>query len=77
MSGQQATKNQSASEAMTDSVRKTYEHNVVYRSTLTGRFYFAPKVHVLGETIRCVVGRKYDITAHLEPYLLKRFRARR
>ena len=51
-----------------------YEYDVVYRSSLTGRFYFARKVRVLSTTTRCVVGRKYDITTQIEPFLLKRFR---
>ena len=50
-----------------------YERNVVFRSGLTGQFYFAPKVRVLGKNIRCVVGRKYDITAQIRPYLLNRY----
>ncbi len=53
-----------------------YERNVLWRSPLTGRFYFAPKVKVLDEAVRCVVGRKYDVTEALQPYLLKRFRRR-
>ncbi len=51
-----------------------FERNVLWRSTLTGQFYFAPKVRVLSETVRCVVGRKYDVTEALQPYLLKKFR---
>lgn len=51
-----------------------YERNVVYRSVLTERFYFAPKVKVLGEKTRLVVGRKYDVTDSLQPFLLKKFR---
>lgn len=51
-----------------------YERNVVYRSVLTDRFYFAPKVKVLGERTRLVVGRKYDVTDSLQPFLLKKFR---
>jgi hypothetical protein len=31
----------------------------------------------LGPTTRCVVGRKYNVTAALQPYLLKRFKARK
>lgn len=56
------------------SVRATYERNVLYRSSLTGEFFFAPKVRVLSETIRSVVGRKYNVTAALQPYLLKKYR---
>lgn len=50
-----------------------YERNVLYRSGF-GDFWFAPKVRVLGETTRLVVGRKYNVTAALQPYLLKKFR---
>lgn len=58
-------------------VPEEYERNVVFRSTLTGQFYFAPKVKVLGGNTRLVVGRKYDITRQIAPYLLKRFRQRK
>jgi hypothetical protein len=51
-----------------------YERNVIYRSTLTGEFYFAPKVRVLSENARCVVGRKFDVTDALQPYLSKKYR---
>jgi hypothetical protein len=51
-----------------------YERNQVFRSALTDRFYFAPKVKVLGEKTRLVVGRKYDVTDSLQPFLLKKFR---
>ena len=54
-----------------------YERNVVFRSTLTGQFYFARKVRVLSKTLRCVVGHKYDITGHLAPYLLKKYRPKK
>lgn len=57
-------------------LRPELERNVLFRSPLTGQFYFAPKVRVLSETIRCVVGRKYDVTAALQPYLLKKYRKR-
>ena len=53
-----------------------YERHVVYRSPLTGRFYFASRVQVLSETARRVVGSKYDVTAYIEPYLLKKYRSR-
>jgi hypothetical protein len=51
-----------------------YERNVVYQSVLSGRFYFARKVKVLGPRTRLVVGRKVDITESLQPFLLKKFR---
>lgn len=53
-----------------------YERNVLYRSELTGQFYFAPKVKVLNNNIRLVVGKKYDVTEQLQPFLLKKFRKR-
>lgn len=57
-------------------MKAQYERNVVYRSSLSGHFYFAPTVRVMEHGIRVVVGRKYDITRYLEPYLLKRWRRR-
>jgi hypothetical protein len=51
-----------------------YERNQVFRSTLTGQWYFAPKVKVIGKGVRLVVGRKYDITDRIEPFLLKKWR---
>ena len=51
-----------------------YERNVVYRSSLTGQFFFAAKVRVLSPTLRLVVGRTHDVTAHIQPFLLKRYR---
>jgi hypothetical protein len=56
-----------------DDCKAKYERNVLYRSGL-GDFWFAPKVRVLGETTRLVVGRKYNVTDALQPYLLKKFR---
>jgi hypothetical protein len=56
---------------------KEYERNVLYRAELTGRFFFAPKVCILSPTIRLVVGKKYDVTGALQPYLLKKFRRTR
>lgn len=51
-----------------------YERNVLYRAGLTGDFYFAPKVRVLDGNARLVVGRKYNVTSALQPYLLKKYR---
>jgi len=51
-----------------------YERNTVFRSSLTGRFYFVPKARILNGNVRCVVGKKHDITEQLQPFLLKRFR---
>ena len=51
-----------------------YERNVVFQGALSKRFYFAPKVRIMSPTVRLVVGKKYDITDHLQPFLLKRFR---
>lgn len=51
-----------------------YEKNVLFRSPLTGEFFFAPRVRVLNNTVRLVVGRKYNVTEALQPYLLKKFK---
>lgn len=51
-----------------------YERNRIFRSTLTGHWYFAPKVRVVGKDIRLVVGRQCDITEQIEPFLLKKWR---
>ena len=59
---------------MSKKIGAEYERNVVYRSSLTGQFYFAPKVRRLNDTVNLVVGKKYDITNQLQPFLLKRFR---
>jgi hypothetical protein len=59
---------------MKNNLTAVYERNVVYRSVLTDRFYFAPKVKVIGEKTRLIIGRKYDVTDSLQPFLLKRFR---
>jgi hypothetical protein len=53
--------------------KRTFERNVLYRSTLTGQFYFAPKVEVLGPTQRLVIGRKFDVTDTLRPYVKAKF----
>ena len=54
-----------------------YERNQVFRSPLTGQWYFAPKVRVLNDGLCVVVGRKYDITDHIEPFLLKKWRRKK
>lgn len=36
-----------------------YEKNVLFRSPLTGEFFFAPRVRVLNKTVRLVVGRHH------------------
>ena len=59
---------------MSKRIDAEYERNVVYRSSLTDRFYFAPKVKRLNDSVNLVVGKKYDITDQLQPFLLKRFR---
>jgi len=51
-----------------------YERNVLFRSPLTGEFFFAPRVRVLDKTVRLVVGRKYNVTEALQPYLLNKFK---
>ena len=50
------------------------QRNVVYRSTLTGTFYFVARAKDMGHGVMCAVGRKHDITAALQPFLLKKFR---
>ena len=54
-----------------------YEYNTVFRSELTGQFYFVPKAKVIGPTTRVVVGKKYDITEYLQPYLLAKFKMKK
>ena len=54
-----------------------YERNVVFWSSLTGQFFYAAKARVLSPTLRIVVGRKHDVTAQLQPFLLKRYRLRK
>ena len=54
-----------------------YERNVLYRAGLTGDFFFAPKVRVLDANIRVVVGRRYNVTDALQPYLLAKYRKKK
>lgn len=51
-----------------------YTRNEVFRSELTGQFYFVPKARILENGVRLVVGKKHDITDQLQPFLLKKFR---
>lgn len=43
-------------------------------SFIGNRIFFCPKVRVVSETVRSVVGKKYDITDDLQKYLQKRYR---
>ena len=52
----------------------TYERNRVLFSLVGQRVFFAPKVKVLANGVRLVVGKKFDVTEDLQPYLLKRYR---
>lgn len=59
---------------MSQRQKSEYERNVLYRAGPTGEFFFAPKVKIVGVNVRCVVGRKYNVTDALQTYLLKKFR---
>lgn len=50
-----------------------YERDVVYRSPLTGEFYFVRKVKVLPDGCREVVGEKINVTRFIAPYLRAEF----
>ena len=60
---------------MTDAPRPdlTEERNVIYQGSLSGRFFFAPKVQRMDNGVMLVQGRKYDITEQLKPYLKAKF----
>lgn len=51
-----------------------YERNMAFFSVLGNRIFFCPRVRVLNDRLRKVVGEKYDITDDLQPYLLKKYR---
>jgi hypothetical protein len=55
--------------------KATYETNRVLFSVMTNRAFFCPRVKVLEDGVRLVVGKKYDVTADLQPYLLKKHRS--
>lgn len=54
--------------------RATYEYGRVLFSALGGRIFFCTKVRVMPNGVRMVVGKKYDVTEDLQPYLLKKHR---
>ena len=59
--------------------KAVYEKNRVMLSFFPAegggvRIFFCPKVKVLSESLRIVVGKKYDVSADLQPYLLKKYR---
>jgi hypothetical protein len=51
-----------------------YETNRVLFSAITNRAFFCPRVKVLEDGGRLVIGKKYDVTSDLQPYLLKKHR---
>ena len=59
---------------MSNKPKATYERNKALLSTITNRIFFCPRVKVLDERLRSVVGAKHDITDDLQPYLLKKYR---
>ena len=54
--------------------KATYERHRAMFSFIGNRIFFCPKVRVVSETVRSVVGKKYDITDDLQKYLQKRYR---
>ena len=54
--------------------KAVYEKNRAMFSYIGNRIFFCPRVRVLNERLRKVVGKKYDITDDLQPYLLKKYR---
>ena len=54
----------------------TYERNRVLVSMISNRFFFCPKVRVMEHGVRKVVGKKYDVTEDLQPYLRETMRLR-
>ena len=60
--------------ASTKRAKAEYELNTAFLSVLSNRIFFCPRVRVLNERLRKVVGKKYDITDALQPYLLKKYR---
>lgn len=56
-------------------VKPVYEYNKVLVSLITKQIFFCQKVRVMGGGIYRVVGRKFDITKDLQPYLLKKYKS--
>lgn len=62
---------------------RIYVHNQIFRSGLTGEFYFAKKARIVfssrgvDEGARVVIGQKVDITESIQPYLAERFQKKR
>jgi hypothetical protein len=54
---------------------KVYRRNVVMQATLSGRYYFCPKVEIRGGTLALVTGRKVDVTESVEALLKQQARA--
>jgi hypothetical protein len=62
-------------------VKAEYERNRALFSVIGNRVFFCPRAKVLKDSkgdarILLVVGKKYDITDDLQPYLLKRYRTK-
>lgn len=55
-----------------------YVANQIMHSRLYGnQFYFVPKSEVIGENVCRVVGKKYDVTDSIQPYLSAKYRRRK
>lgn len=52
---------------------KVIAQNVLARSPLTGEFYFCPKVAVYPNGDFQVIGKKFDVSKYLRPYLKKKY----
>ena len=61
---------------MSKKPKATYETHRALFSALGNRIFFCPRVRVMGETVRQVVGKKYDVTDDLQPYLQKKYRSK-
>lgn len=51
-----------------------YAYNKVLVSLISKRIFFCQKVRVMGDGVYKIVGRKFDITDDLQPYLLKKYK---
>jgi len=55
---------------------RQFLHNHVLRSPLSGRLYFVKRAEIMPGGVLLVRGEKVDVTESLQPYLLKRYRAK-
>ena len=62
------------SRSATKREKAVYEQHRAMFSFIGNRIFFCPKVRVVSETVRSVVGARYDITDDLQPYLKKKYR---